>query len=422
MDQINEALPVWTLGSEVVELPPGFDGVALSPERLSELRALLAALSDKPVAVLEAHPRPAGLDRSSGIVVDSVSPLARGLSTVVAESSKALANAPKAVASGEALYRMVVPAKFAERVSQGLVRSMRSRAVSGGVRGQLVGAKGIEGGASFVPVTGAAVAGGGLAAVAGPLILVGITVGLSAYADYRQQQAIRELSTLLKRLDKDNLDRERAELEGCHDAIATATSLVLDEAVIGHGVGFDSAVNDIDTAVSRARQHLQEWKAALEKMPRRDGRVEVHKLIEVLPGIDKGGGEFQAHLELAALAIAFKRRVTLLQALDHAQLNPNNRFERFAHRMKEAAMSVDELEAGIREMLLGVASLELTPPRRFFDRVAFTPREVRSYLRTIEKARELSAAVDVIGGRSDVAIEMARDADGSVTVFPALPA
>ena len=191
--------------------------------------------------------------------------------------------------------------------------------------------------------------------------------------------------------------------------------------MIGHGVGFDSAVNDIDTSLSRARQRLHEWNSVLANMPRRDGRVEIHRIIEAFPGIDKGGGEFQAHLELAALAIALKRQVTLLQALEHAQLNPTNRFERFARRMTEAETSVNQLEAGIRAMLVGVASVELTAPHRLRDRF-FTTGNVDSYLRTIQKARALSVAVDMVGGRSDVAIEMVRDAHGNVTVFPALPA
>ena len=213
--QIDESLPVWMLGTDVVELPRGFGGGPLTPERLSELRGVLAALSDEPVAVLEAHPRPVSLDRSRGIVADSASPLARGLSAVLKQSSTALASAPKAVASGEALYRMVVPAKFADQVSKGLVRSMLSQGVSGGVRSPLVDATGVVGHASFVPVAGGAAAGGGLVAASGPLILIGIAVGLSAYADFQQQEATRELSRLLKKLDRANLDNERAELAGC---------------------------------------------------------------------------------------------------------------------------------------------------------------------------------------------------------------
>jgi hypothetical protein len=422
MVKTDESLPVWTLGTDL-ELPSGFSGGSLTSERLSELRATLAGLADNPVATLEAHPRPRDLDRSRGIAVESTSPLARSLSTLVSQSSKVLANAPKEMASGETLYRMVVPASVADQVSKGLVRSMRSQAVKGGIHSALVDASGIQAQASFLPVGGEAVAAGGLVAISGPLILMGIAVGLSAYADYQQQKAIRELLVLLKKLDKHNLDTERAELAGCHDAIEMATALLLDEAAIGHGVGFGSAVKDIDTAIARAEGRLHEWTGAVADMPRRrEDTVEIHKVIEAFPGIDKDGGEFQAHLELAALAIALKRRVILLQALEHAQLNPTNRFERFTRRIADAEASVNRLEAGIRALLSELASLRLAAPRQLKDFLFFTKPEVDRYLGAARELRELAAEVEVVSGSSDVAIEMVPALDGSVTVFPALPA
>lgn len=210
---------------------------------------------------------------------------------------------------------------------------------------------------------------------------------------------------------------------GCHDAIETATALILDGAEIGHSIGFDSAVGDINTAVAAARDRLGGWSRALEVVQRtREGRVEIQRIIEVLPGIDQpGGGEFRAHLELAALAIALKRRVIILQALEHAQLNPDNPFARFTQRMRRAGASVDELEDGIRTLLVNVASLDVTAPARWQDQL-FKRGDVDEYLRAMHTVQALAAAVDRVQDRSDVAIELIRDNDGKLTVLPAIPA
>ena len=112
----------------------------MTPERLAELRMVLAAMADTPIATLEAHPLPSDLDRSRGITLDAASPLATHLSQLISQTSKGVA--------GETLYRMVVPAKFAAQVGGGLLKPMTSKAGSG-VRSALVGSTGIVGQASI---------------------------------------------------------------------------------------------------------------------------------------------------------------------------------------------------------------------------------------------------------------------------------
>src|SRR3546814_13543910 len=96
-----------------------------------ELRTVLAALADHPVATLEVHPLPDRFDRSHGIPLDAASPLAQHLSQLIAQTAQG--TPVKAAGSGEALYRMVVPAKVADQFATGIVRSTRSSAVPGGV-------------------------------------------------------------------------------------------------------------------------------------------------------------------------------------------------------------------------------------------------------------------------------------------------
>ncbi len=86
---------------------------------------------------------------------------------------------------------------------------------------------------------------------------------------------------------------------------------------------------------------LDGWQKALDNLP--DGKaVEIDTLTEAFPGIDGNGGTFRAHLELAALAIALKRRVIVLQAMEHAQSDPGSLFENFARALKADQHRLDK--------------------------------------------------------------------------------
>ena len=239
----------------------------MNAERLTELRTVLAVLADEPIATLELHPLPDGLDRKRGIPLDAASPLAQHLSQLISQSAKGSAVAATATASGEGLYRMVVPAKIAADFSQGIVRPMGSKAVAGGVHSALRNSKGIVAQASFVPVgeaaaasavggagatAGVAVAGGVTLTVAAPLVLMAVAVGASAAADHQRQQAIESITELLEQLHEQALDDERNDLDGCRDAIDKATAVLLDQGKLGVSLGLDSAVHAIGKAIAAA--------------------------------------------------------------------------------------------------------------------------------------------------------------------------
>jgi hypothetical protein len=120
VDTHNDVVPAWTLATH--DVPAIAGDKSMTPERLSELRTVLAALADAPIATLEAHPLPEKLDRR-GIHLDSASPLASHLSQLISVTSK---NPPGAgvSTSGEAPYRIVVPAKAAAQVGSGLLKPM----------------------------------------------------------------------------------------------------------------------------------------------------------------------------------------------------------------------------------------------------------------------------------------------------------
>jgi hypothetical protein len=435
IDYRKATVPVWTLATGDVQVPAVTGDTPMTAERLGELRSVLAVLADEPIATLEVHPLPDKLDRSRGIPLDAMSPLAQHLSQLVTQSARSSSTVAKATAAGENLYHMVVPAKVAAQLGQGIVRSMPSKAVACGIRGPLVNPTGrIVAGATFVPVgkattagaaggagatAGVAVGGSAALTVAAPLVLMAVAVGVSAHADAKRQEAIEHITELLEQLHEQKLDDEHSELDGCRDAIDKATALLLDQGKLGVSLGLDSAVHAINTALGRADRRLARWQSALDKLP--DGKpVEIGTLTASFPGVDDHGGTFRAHLELVALAIALKRRVNVLQAVEHAQSDPGNLFESFTRALKRDQQRLDELESGIAGVLVHLSTLELARPNGL--RPVFTTAEVDRLMRAAHRIRQLGDGVAVNGRATDVAIEITRDKDGSLVVFPALAA
>jgi hypothetical protein len=439
-DDSNAIVPVWTLATGDSRTPAVPVGELMTADHLTELRSVLAALAEQPIATLELHPMPKKVDLSRGIPLDAASPLAKHLSDLIAQSAKTSPVTATASDAGEALYRMVIPAKVADQIGQGIVRSMPSKAVAGGIHSALVDAKGIAAQATFVPVGQAAVAAGGASAAAGgvaaggaaaggavatgvtltvaaPLVLMAVAVGASAAAEHQRREAIEHITELLEQLHEQKLEDERNELDGCRDALDKATAILLDEGKLGVSLGLDSAVHAIGGALATADRRVAQWQTALDKLPNAKA-VELEALTKSFPGIDGDGGTFRGQLEIAALAVALKRRVIVLQAVEHAQMDPGNQFENFAHALKADQQRLDTLEAGISGILLQLSALELSRPRRLRSSV-ITPGQVDRLLHTAYRVHALGDGVSIDRRSTDVAIEIARKRDGSVVVLPA---
>ncbi|MFF7388140.1 hypothetical protein ACFZAE_06715 [Streptomyces scabiei] len=433
-DDRKTTVPVWTLATADVRVPGLTAGEVMTAERLAELRGVLAVMADEPIVTLEAHPLPDKIDRGRGIPLDAASPLAQHLSQFITQSARSSLTAARATTSGENLYRMVVPAKVAAQLGQGIVRPMASKAVAGGIRGPLMDTAGkIAGGATFVPVGGAAAvgtaggagatagavaAGGTVLTVAAPLVLMAVAVGVSAHADQQRQQAIGHITELLEQLQQDKLDDEHSALGGCRAAIDKATAILLDQGRLGVSLGLDSAVHTIDTALSKADLRRSRWRSALDGLPEGEA-VELGTLTESFPGVEDQGGTFRTHVELASLAIALMRRVVVLQAVEHAQGEPGNLFENFTRALKHDQQRLDELESGIAGVLVRLSALELGRPKK---RPVFTAGDVDRLMSAAHRIHRLGDGVTLDSRTTDLAIDMARDKDGSVLVFPALAA
>ncbi len=131
-DEQDAVLPVYALATREVRVPGvGLDG-SMSPARLAELRTVLAAMADAPIVTLEALSVPRDLDRSHGIALHAASPLANHLTNLITNTSRTTSAASQATATGEVLYRMVVPAKIAGQFTNDAIKPMVSKAAKGG--------------------------------------------------------------------------------------------------------------------------------------------------------------------------------------------------------------------------------------------------------------------------------------------------
>lgn len=428
-------VPVWTLATEDVAVPSLLTADGMTSTRLAELRTALAALADSPVATLEAYPLVQKRDAQGGIALHAASPLAQQLTHLIKDTATSAPANVNISASGEVLYRMVVPAKVAAQVGKGLVKPMTSKVVAGGIYSGMRDSVGVVANATFVPVAGkaavagaatgsaatagVAVASAGALTVAAPLVLMAVAVAVAAHADHQRQKAIEKITDLLEQLHENDLDNERNHLDGCRDAIDKATSILLDQGRIGHSLGLDSSTYEINKAIEGARRRLKKWQESLDALP--EGPVELSRLTKAFPGIDEQGGSFRAHLELARLAIALKRRVLVLQAVEHAQQDEGNPFTRFIGELREDERRVNELERSIDSVVLRLSALELKRNGGF--RIpAFTPHEVDHLLHAAYRLRSLGDGISTGGSDVDVAIEIERSGDGSLTVFPAAAA
>lgn len=432
----QDLVPVWALSTEPVSVTNVLGEGEMTPPRLAELRTVLAALADSPVATLEAHPITTPRDRKGAIPLGSASPLAQQLAQLVSDTAKSAPSTLNIGSSGEVLYKMVVPAKVAAQVGSGLVQPMTSKAVAGGIHSALRSSSGIAAHATFVPVTGqaavagaatgsaatagVAVASAGALTVAGPLVLMAVAVGVSAHAEHQRQLAIERITDLLEQLHDDKLEQERSELGACRDAIDKATSVLLDRGRVGASLGLDSSSYAISVAMHATERRLSKWQEALAALP--DGQpIELDQLTKSFPGIKAEGGAFRAHLEIARLAIALKRRILVLQAVEHAQQDTENPFKSFIGALREDEHRVNELEEGINSVLSRLSNLELKRGGGFLN-LMVTQGDVDNLLKAAYRLRDFGSGLNGGSRQADVAIEIERNKDGSIVVFPAVAA
>lgn len=430
-------VPVWALAAEAprsdLDVAHWLDGGPVSADRLAQLRDGLVSILDTSLVTLEAYPLPGGGQSQSGFLVDAANPLAQFFAGLAKSSS---VPSPSASGSAETLYRMVIPSKVAAEMGSGLVRSMPSSAVAGGIHSGILGKAGLVGNATFVPATiggsagvaaSSAAAGGGTAAavggtagaiaVAGLMIVLAIATAASIYAEDQRRQAMDRVTDLLGRVVRAELESERDRLMGATRAIEKATAVLLDDGKIGHSLGLDTAINTIDTALATAARRASMWRDSVDKFLL-DG-AEVKNLKKAFPGIDEIDGEFRVRLRLAGLTIALKRRVAVLQAVEHAQDAPKVKFVRFTNALRQEQRAIDDLEILLSGILGDLSALRILPPSRKVDQV-LTRGEVNKLLAWPGRLRELAMEESpaLRGASGELELGFIQQANGDLRALP----
>jgi hypothetical protein len=95
-------------------------------------------------------------------------------------------------------------------------------------------------------------------------------------------------------------------------------------------------------------------------------------------------------------------------------------FENFARALKADQQRLGKLESSIAGVLERLSALELARPHGLLP--VFTTGEVDRLMRAANRIHKLGDGVMANSHTTDVSIEIARNKDGSVVVFPALPA
>ena len=422
----GEPLPFWILGSgpeEPLPVDVRVKAEGLTAEKLQHLRSALAAFADDPPVTLERYELPAGTI-TGGHPVAQGAPLLQHLAQIVGQKTAA---APGASAGGETLYRMVVDQRIAGQLAQGLARPMK--AAAGGFYGDFLGKAGIVGKARFFPVAaaegggiglaaaggGAAVGLGGAAIAAAPFVIAALAAASAIYAEEQRRRALERIEESLKELHQNNLDQEMADINGAMPALAKATSLLVDEGRLGAALGIDAAAHAIDTAIALAEHRTKHW---LQDVSRLSQRATVDQIEKSFPGVKDGDGRFVAELRMAGLAIAAKRRLMVLQAVEHAQINQGLSLKRFLAEIEREATALNELESSLINLLTRLSELPIRTGGGIFDRLHLSADDADELLRWPERLRDLRRReAPRVNSSGHVEIGIVLEADGHARIL-----
>lgn len=393
----GEPLPFWILSSgpeEPLPIDVRVKGEGLTAAKLQQLRSALAAFADDPPVTLERYELPAGTI-TGGHPVAQGAPILKHLAQIIGPKAAA-ANGTSA--GGETLYRMVVDQRIAGQLAQGLARPMN--AAGGGIYGDVLGKGGrIAAKARFMPVAaaegggvglaaaggGAAIGLGGAAVAAAPFVIMMIAAASEIYAEEQRRRALERIESSLKELLSNDLDQEMAAINGAMPALAKATSLLVDEGRLGAALGIGAAVNAIDTAIARAEHRAQRWLGDVSQLSQ---KATVDQIEKAFPGVKDGDGRFVAELRMAGLAIAAKRRIMVLQAVEHAQINQGLSLKSFLAEIGHEATALNELEASLIDLLTRLSELPIRVGGGIRDRILLS-HDADELLKWPERLRDL---------------------------------
>ncbi len=120
-------------------------------------------------------------------------------------------------------------------------------------------------------------------------------------------------------------------------------------------------------------------------------------------------------------AVGKQSSLIILQAVEYAQTDGGNPFVNFTRALKSDQQRLDRLESNITQVLVRLSTVELIRPKGLRAPV-FMSGEVDRLMRTAHRLHELGEGISTDDRPTDVAIEIAQEEDGSLVVFPAVPA
>ena len=396
-DETREVVPVWTLATgDMLSPVVAMDG-SMTAERLAELRNVLVAFATANRSPRSRYTRYPPRSTFPAVSLSTLqSPLAQHSTQLISKSGGAPPAVVSSVTNGEALYRMVVPAKMAAGFNKGLIRPMKSKGVAGGVCSAFVNSSSDIVGAAHLCflVRGDSYCDRGSCSSGrrggrrecGPhsccsTVLMAVAVGASAAAEHQRQGGnLRTLpSYSSSSTNRSSMMNQWSPMGAATQSTRRPLWYSMKESW-GASLGLDSAVHALGKAIAAAERRLARWQMALDGLPNL-GAVDVETLADSFPGIDEGGGGVSKHLELAACHCAEAAR----DRPPGCGACGSNSWQHVGELLSLAYCRpisfVNKLESDIEDVLIRLSTLEIARPRGLRSPVVAS-KEVDRRLRT----------------------------------------
>lgn len=200
------------------------------------------------------------------------------------------------------------------------------------------------------------VAAGGAIAAGWPVLAVAGTVMAVDMAAHREQVAHqRRVEAALARQDERYFRNRIKDQQTADSQLSRAISLLLD----GRDPNLELALKSADDEFHLAQQFLEQHSGNIDRLAEDDGKVDVHRLDEVLGGQTKETDHFIRELHLARAAIAIRRKALIAHAAALALADPDNPYTTMRKYLDAQTHLLEEADAAAVELTDGLMAIEL---------------------------------------------------------------
>lgn len=200
------------------------------------------------------------------------------------------------------------------------------------------------------------VAAGGAIAAGWPVLAVAGTVMAVDMAAQREQRAHqRRVEAALARQDERYYRERIKDLRSADAQLSRGITLLLD----GCDPSLELAVKSADDEFHLSHQFLEQHSGVIGQLVEDDGKVNIHRLDEVLGGKTKEMDHFVRELHLARAAIALRRKALIADAAARALADPDNPYTALRKFLDAQVRQLEEAEAAVVELTDGLMLVEL---------------------------------------------------------------